>query len=290
MTFFLSSCSTNVKKTLPQRKLVKIKTKNNGYHKATIGPGEVLKVEIPIQKDLTRSQFTCRGLVIPFWSDGKKLISFVSESYFTKKSSYVCRVGKKSIPIEKRKIVLKIAVKEKKFPFETLNVDKKRVFYSKKDMKRILGEQKKLNEIYNNFSKRYLFQKGFRIPLKSKVTSIYGTQRIFNKKKKSQHLGIDYRARVGTPIHSSNSGKVVLSKNLFFTGNTVILDHGLGLFTVYGHLSKMNTTLGEYVPKNALLGLAGKTGRVTGPHLHWGTKIHGHWIDGNSLVSETKIE
>lgn len=290
MTFFLSSCSTNIKKIPEKVKLVKIKTKDNGYHKATIGPGEVLKVEIPYKKDLSRAQFTCRGLQIPFWSDGNKLISFVSESYFSKKSSYVCRVGKKSIPLEKRKIVLKLTVKEKKFPFEKLSVDKKRVFYSKKDLKRILREQKKLNEIYNNFSERYLFQKGFRIPLGSKVTSIYGTQRIFNNRKKSQHLGIDYRARVGTPIHSSNSGKVVLSKNLFFTGNTVILDHGLGLFTVYGHLSKISTTLGEYVPKNALLGLAGKTGRVTGPHLHWGTKIHGHWIDGNSLVSETKVE
>lgn len=270
--------------------LIKIKTAENGFHIASMGPGEVLKVDIPIEEKGNNAEFTCRERKIPFWLENKRLIGFVSESYFTKKDTFNCRLGNKNIPINKRKIVLKVSITKKEFPFEKLNVAKNRVFYSKIDLKRILKEQKKLNEIYNNFSRRFLFQKGFKIPLNSFVTSIYGTQRIFNNKKKSQHLGIDFRASVGTPIGSSNSGRVVLAEDLFFTGNTVILDHGLGLFTVYGHLSKINTTLGEYVPKNSILGLAGKTGRTTGPHLHWGTKVHGHWIDGNSLVRETKVD
>ena len=116
------------------------------------------------------------------------------------------------------------------------------------------------------------------------MTSVYGTRRLFNNVRKSQHLGIDYRAKVGVPIPSSNKGKVVLAQNLFYTGNTVILDHGLGVFTLYGHLNKILVKKGDLVNRRQILGEAGKTGRVTGPHLHWGVKVNGHWVNGDVLT------
>ena len=73
--------------------------------------------------------------------------------------------------------------------------------------------------------------------------------------------------------------------NLFFTGKTVIIDHGLGIFSIYGHFSQIDTKEGLILPKGAFVGLSGSTGRVSGPHLHWGVKIHGNWVDWLSLVA-----
>ena len=133
-----------------------------------------------------------------------------------------------------------------------------------------------------------MFNEPFEVPLDSYITSHYGNRRLFNNKKRSQHLGNDFRAAVGVPIPVANKGKVVFTGNLFYSGNVVIVDHGLNIFTAYGHLSKINVQEGMIVNKGTIVGLAGKTGRVSGPHLHWGVKINGSWIDGFSLVEESK--
>jgi murein DD-endopeptidase MepM/ murein hydrolase activator NlpD len=211
------------------------------------------------------------------------LISYISETYFSKKKSFDCFYFSENSKIK----IATFSIKEKKFPFEKLNVDKKKVYYSPKDLRRILKEKEELKGIYDRSAKTPLFHLPFKLPLRSRVTSIYGTKRLFNKNKKSQHLGTDYRARIGQPIRSSNSGKVVLSKNLFFSGKTVIVDHGMGIFTLYGHLSKMFSKKGENIPKSGLIGAAGMTGRVTGPHLHWGVKVNGNWVDGKSLIRQS---
>jgi murein DD-endopeptidase MepM/ murein hydrolase activator NlpD len=92
------------------------------------------------------------------------------------------------------------------------------------------------------------------------------------------------KASTGTPIHATNRGRVVLAKNLFFSGNTVILDHGLGIYTVYAHLSRIDVKPAQVVGEDQLLGLAGATGRVTGPHLHWAARIQGARVDPFSLL------
>jgi murein DD-endopeptidase MepM/ murein hydrolase activator NlpD len=91
-------------------------------------------------------------------------------------------------------------------------------------------------------------------------------------------------AKTGTPIHATNRGKVVLAKNLFFTGNTVVLDHGLGVYTIYAHMSRIDVKVGDVMGENQLLGLSGATGRVTGPHLHWSARIQSARVDPFSLL------
>ena len=122
------------------------------------------------------------------------------------------------------------------------------------------------------------------MPIQSDITSVYGSSRVYNGKKQNIHLGTDLRAKVGTPIRAPIKGKVVVARKLFYTGNTVIIDHGYGLFSVYGHLAKLKIKEGKIITKGQLMGLSGATGRVTGPHLHWGFQLHGVKVDPMVLV------
>tara|TARA_A100001015_G_C15042972_1_gene741171 strand:+ start:848 stop:1765 length:918 start_codon:yes stop_codon:yes gene_type:complete len=246
-----------------------------------INNGSVILVKHELKNDLKNIKIFCSGKKIDYVKDGLIIKFLISESYFSKRTKYKCVLSSRG---NKLKVITKIIVKQKKYKEENINVARKRVFLVKKDLNRVIKERRKLNKIYRNSSNENLFNDSFKIPLLTKITSYYGTRRLYNNKKKSQHLGTDFRAPEGTPIYSSNKGKVVFAGSLFYTGNTVILDHGLGVFTVYAHLSKIQTKLNNYVDEKTLLGLSGKTGRVTGPHLHWGVKIQGHWVNGLDLV------
>jgi len=102
---------------------------------------------------------------------------------------------------------------------------------------------------------------------------------LFNGQHESYHRGTDFRARAGTPVYASNFGIVRLAKNLFYSGNIVIMDHGKGIFTNYAHLSKIQVVAGQQVTRGDQIGLSGATGRVSGPHLHWGVKINAAYVD-----------
>jgi murein DD-endopeptidase MepM/ murein hydrolase activator NlpD len=167
-------------------------------------------------------------------------------------------------------------------------VDQKKIELSARDQARVQREQIMLNKIYTEKSSQPYFNESFETPLKSFVTSYYGKKRVFNNMKKSQHLGIDFRAKIGVAIPSTNSGQVVFAGDLFFTGLTVIIYHGLDIYSVYGHLSRLDVRDYEMVKKGQVIGLSGASGRVSGPHLHWGVKIRGNYIDGFSLISESQ--
>ena len=249
----------------------------------TIRPGEATLLRVPGDFKVGGS-LSCAGKEFKYFVRGEELISFISESYFSKLKPYECHYFSKEEQKGEKVKVADVQVKIKEFPSERLKVDKKRVFLSKKNQKRAAKERKLRNKAYAGSPERPLFFEPFKLPIDTIVTSIYGSRRVFNKKKQTQHLGTDYRAAVGAPIKAANRGKVVLSRNFFYTGHTIILDHGLGIFTMYGHLSKRNVQEGEVVPRGTVIGLAGKTGRVTGPHLHWGVTVNGFAIEGDSLI------
>lgn len=248
-----------------------------------IRPGEMRFLRFEDLRDGDQGDLKCGKRKIPFYRGDKALEAFVVESYFTKLKPYKCIF----ISNGKATTVAHFTVEKKTFPSEKLKVSKKKIYPPKKALIRIRKEQTFLNKNYEASPSGPLFTKAFKIPLNSFVTSIYGSKRLFNNKKQSQHLGTDYRAVVGTPIYAANSGKVVVSRDLYYTGSTVTIDHGVSIFTIYGHLSKTNVAEGDYIPKGALLGWSGMTGRVTGPHLHWGVKVYGNWIEGDSLVKAT---
>jgi hypothetical protein len=282
----LSSCAVKDKKTLNVKKEVAEQLPKKVFvpNQYMARPGEVLFISFPDLRVNGSGTLKCRKKIIPHYLGVEGLEAYVAESYFSKMKPFSCTFKSGG----KVTIVANLKVEKKTFPSEKLNVAKKKIFPPKKALIRIRKEQKFLNINYAASPSRPLFTKKFDIPLNSYVTSIYGSKRLYNNKKQGQHLGTDYRAAVGTPIYATNSGKVVVARNLYYTGNTVTIDHGLSIFTVYGHLSKLNVVEGDIVPKGSLLGLAGMTGRVTGPHLHWGIKIYGEWIEGDSLVRATE--
>lgn len=288
LLFLITSCGLFQKREKPvvEKKVeqkVEDWTKSVEPQNVTIRPGEavILKVAGNFPKE---GELKCDKRKYLYFLRNNTLLTFLSESYFSKLKPYDCyfKSGDKNLK------VASVSVKDKDFPSERLYVDKKRVFLNKKNAARAKKESKLRMKAYNSTAERPLFFDPFELPINSKVTSIYGSKRIFNKKKQTQHLGTDYRAAVGVPIRSANRGKVVISRDFFYTGNTIIIDHGLGIFTTYGHLSKREVSEGEIVPKGTVIGLAGKSGRVTGPHLHWGVTVNGLAIEGESLVEASK--
>jgi Membrane proteins related to metalloendopeptidases len=106
-----------------------------------------------------------------------------------------------------------------------------------------------------------------------------------NGQSRSPHTGADFPALTGTAVHATQAGRVVLAEELYFSGNTVIVDHGLGVYSLYGHLSVIDVTTGDNVKAGSVLGKVGATGRVTGPHLHWGMTVNRARVDPVRLVS-----
>jgi murein DD-endopeptidase MepM/ murein hydrolase activator NlpD len=125
----------------------------------------------------------------------------------------------------------------------------------------------------------------FRVPLDGVTTGKnFGRRRILNGEPRSPHTGVDFPAVKGTPVHATQAGRVALAQELYFSGNTVVLDHGLGIYTFYGHLDSIAVQEGETVKAGELLGEVGATGRVTGPHLHWGLTVERARVNPLELV------
>lgn len=162
-----------------------------------------------------------------------------------------------------------------KYSSEVLHVDPGRVHPKAKNLPRIMREMAEVAAIYKNSDQKKFWSGPFLLPLQSLVTSAFGTRRVYNHQLKNFHTGLDLRAAVGTPIAAAASGRVVLAKDLFYTGNTVMIDHGYGVITLYAHMSALKVQKGDLVTPSQLIGLSGQTGRVNGPHLHWQAVVDG---------------
>ena len=172
-----------------------------------------------------------------------------------------------------------LAIIDGKYKSESLSVDARHVKLSKKNLARVKQEKKEIRRIFASSSDARLWFGDFKKPLASETTSAFGTQRLFNGQHRSYHRGTDFRAKVGTPVYASNSGVVRMAKNLFYSGNMVIVDHGINIFTLYAHLSEVRVADDQIIARGQQIGLSGATGRVSGPHLHWAVKVNGVYVD-----------
>jgi hypothetical protein len=166
----------------------------------------------------------------------------------------------------------------------TLTVSPKFVEPGPEALKQIEADSKLKAKVFAASAAESLWLGNFRAPVTALATDSFGTRRIFNGKLASIHKGMDFRAATGTPVHAGNSGVVVLARPLYYEGNCVIVDHGLGLWTISMHLSRIDVKEGQHVATGELLGLSGATGRVTGPHLHWAVRWQDAYLDPAKLL------
>jgi hypothetical protein len=179
-----------------------------------------------------------------------------------------------------------LTVRDGGFPVQRLTVDDRYVQLSPEDEARSQRETNRLLRIFRATTSVPLWDGGFELPLESaKASGSFGKRRILNDQPRSPHSGEDFSVPAGTPVRSPQRARVVLASELFFTGNTIVLDHGLGLYTFYAHLQSMAVETGAMVAAGDLLGRVGSTGRVTGPHLHWAARLNDMRVDPLDLVS-----
>lgn len=217
--------------------------------------------------------------------DKENSFALIPVSYYEKaapKEIYV-KYLKKS---KEESTLLFLDVQKGAYAHEAIHVDSSKVNpKSKKVLNRITKEYNQAMKIYNTLTPKLYVTKPFIMPLKSKITSDFGKARVYNGSLKGYHSGTDFRAKVGSKVRASNDGKVVLVAKRFYSGGTVILDHGYGIYTCYFHMSRFNVKKGEMVHRGQVLGLSGQSGRVTGPHLHFAARVCGVQVDPLQLIT-----
>jgi murein DD-endopeptidase MepM/ murein hydrolase activator NlpD len=180
-----------------------------------------------------------------------------------------------------------IAVRVGKFPTERLKVAPNFVEPNPEQAAKAAEDQKKLRALYATATPEKLWTGPFRIPLDGvKTGGNFGKRRVLNGKSNSPHSGVDLPSPTGTPVHAAQSGRVVLAEELYFAGNTVIIDHGFGIYTLYGHFSEIHAKVGDEVKVGDVIGKVGATGRVTGPHLHWGLEVDRARVNAMEIVGK----
>ena len=215
--------------------------------------------------------------------DSNKAYALLPISYYEKPSDKKIQVIYKENKSEKSKTLF-FRIEDAKYKKETIKVSNSKVNLNKKDKKRASQEYSEAMKIYNTYTDKSYINSEFITPMDTKITSDFGKARVYNGSLKGYHSGTDFRAKVGTELIACNDGKIVLAKDRFYSGGSVIIDHGHGIYTCYYHMSSFNVKKGDVVKKSQLLGLSGATGRVTGPHLHFSARVGGEQVDPLQLI------
>ena len=183
-----------------------------------------------------------------------------------------------------------ITIYEKMRPVQKLTVDKKFVSPPPDQQARIKEDRKKVQQALSQKLPGRLWDIPLERPVPGSVSSLFGLKRVFNGQPRGIHKGLDLRGAEGTPIKACADGKVVLVDNLYFSGNTVYVNHGDGVFSAYLHMSKPLVQPGETIVRGQTIGLVGSTGRVTGPHLHLSIFAQGQSIDPLPLLETSELQ
>ncbi|MFW1677505.1 peptidoglycan DD-metalloendopeptidase family protein [Pontibacter sp. JAM-7] len=179
------------------------------------------------------------------------------------------------------------SIQEKAYEAQYLTVPNKRhVEPNPEDVARWQRERRKMNQAFVAWSQPAQAVSRFDLPTQGPFSSAFGLKRFFNNQPRNPHSGLDIAAPKGTPIVSPASGKVVDTGDYFFNGNTVIIDHGFGLTTMYCHMSQIDVAIGDQLKSGDIIGAVGKTGRVTGAHLHWSVSLNNTRVDPTLFLSE----
>jgi hypothetical protein len=183
-----------------------------------------------------------------------------------------------------REMHMDLEVTAKDYGIQKLTLPPEMVELDDPTLQRVLKEQKIMQGLWKEPIPDLFWRGAFMKPIPGKVVGPFGKGRIINEQPRSPHTGVDLRGAAGTPIQAMNRGKIVLTDDHFFSGQSVVIDHGGEIISMYFHLEKILVQKGDMVEKGQIIGLVGATGRASGPHLHWGVRINGVRIDPMTLL------
>ena len=241
--------------------------------KINLFQGEIKLLKYKIKEN--ENIVNCDNQNVNFYHNNGYLYFFISAQYNTK-NEYNCLINDN--------ITYKVKTLEKDFPTKHIKTPQKYRQLTKLTLERIKLERKEKDEAYKNNKITRFNLNIFKLPNFQKITSIYGEKIIDSNKNITYHTGIDYGVKIGTDIKAFGYGQIILRKNLYYCGNTIIISHGLDLYSVYCHLNKIKVDIGEFVDEKSIIGTSGNSGLSTGPHLHFAIKHLNNWIDPEKFI------
>jgi len=268
---------------------------DENFFTITVEPQQIMQGDVALLR-LQRSQ----GIVSAEYFQDNRPVFF----YYDNATLTYCaflgidleeKPGPNSVPVKitaqngiVSRTTVEFIIRKKDFPAEHLTVPESQVTLNRLDNARYEREKMMVAAILQKPSDLKLRNSDFLKPLQADVDTPFGVRRFFNNKPKNPHSGVDFKAPEGTPVVASNHGRVVLTGNHFFSGNSVFIDHGSGIITMYFHLASFAVAHGETIEKGQVVGHVGSTGRATGPHLHWGMRINNQRVDPMALLGKVK--
>jgi murein DD-endopeptidase MepM/ murein hydrolase activator NlpD len=243
-------------------------------------PGGIAVIDLETQGKPAAVSFNKRKVLVT--STKSKWYAIVGIPLSTKPGNYTIVVN-----THKKKKKIKFKVQDKQYETQHIKIkDKRKVNPYAKDMSRILKEKKIIGSALKAWTDIENIPLQFDIPVKGRLSSPFGLRRFFNGQARRPHSGLDIAAPEGTPILAPAKGKIINTGDYFFNGNTIFIDHGQGLITMYCHLHKTIVKDGEVVERGQQIGSVGMTGRVTGPHLHWSVSLNNARIEPKLFLTK----
>jgi hypothetical protein len=250
-------------------------------------PGEVVHLNLVGKMDIEQAHARFQGKKYVLWkvSGSNRYLTLIGLDLGMQVGCYPLDIAVLLADGTLRSVRKEIRILGKEFPVKKLWVDEKFVTPPAEVLERIKTESALLGSIFALSRPEWLGEGSFIFPAAGEAVPNFGERRIFNNKPRSPHSGVDISSPLGTPVKAANAGQVVLADDLYYAGNTVIIDHGLGLFSFYCHFSAIDAKRGDWVNKGDIIGRVGATGRVTGPHLHWSIRLRNSRVDPFSLLA-----
>jgi murein DD-endopeptidase MepM/ murein hydrolase activator NlpD len=262
-----------------------------GSAPASLKPGSVALLTVSATQDLTELTGKAAGHPVFFWpSSPREWSGLVGISLEAAPGPLAVTIQGKTAGGAMPATRLSVLVEKYQFATRRLEVDPKLANPPAEELARIKEEAKAMADAFAIVTPERLWRGPFEAPVPGTATSSFGRLTITNGKPAGRHQGADFRAATGTPVRAPNAGRVVIAKNLYFAGNTVIIDHGFGVFSLLAHLSRIGVDRGATVARGDVLGESGATGRVTGPHLHWAVRFGEMSVDPLALMSASAAQ
>jgi murein DD-endopeptidase MepM/ murein hydrolase activator NlpD len=250
----------------------------------SIGPGDLFRIDVIADaSERISATFLAETLMFGFDNQRGTWTALAGVDLETQPGSYVLEIARDNSGVMTRTI----HVVPKSFRIRRLRVPDGFVNPSADAVDQIARDVATLADTYAR-STPPRWTGAFVLPVDGTPTSNFGVRSYYNGVRRAPHAGVDFVAEPGTPIRATNHGTVALAAPLYFTGNTIVIDHGARLFSIFAHLSEFHVKPGDVVMPETVVGLVGATGRATGPHLHWGVRLNGARVDPLSLIAITR--